>query len=98
MSKIYVMGSLLVAGPSIESRSSSSSSSTRNSWFIISRTVPWWMYFAPVYDVREIKVVVLPILFVTSYMVRVSRGFESQVNGKVLRAKALWTISLLPSL
>lgn len=38
----------------------------------MSRTEPWWMYFAPVYDVREISVVVLPILFVTSYMVRVS--------------------------
>lgn len=56
------------------------------------------MYFAPVYDVREINVVVLPILFVTSYMVRVSMEFEFQVNGKVLRAKISWKISLLPSL
>lgn len=42
------------------------------------------MYFAPVYDVREINVVVLPILFVTSYMVRVSTGFKFQVSGQSL--------------
>lgn len=67
-----MMGSLLVAGPSVPSRSSSSSSSTRNSWLFISKTEPWCMYFAPVYVMREINLVVFPILLVTSYMVRVS--------------------------
>lgn len=48
------------------------------------------MYFAPVYDVREINVVVLPILFVTSYMVRVSAKFKSHVSGQFRRTKVLW--------
>lgn len=49
------------------------------------------MYFAPVYDVREINVVVLPILLVTSYMVRVSAKFKSHVSGQFRCTKALWT-------
>lgn len=49
----------------------------------MSRTAPWWMYLAPVYDVREINVVVLPILFVTSYMVSVSVKFKLHVSGQL---------------
>lgn len=49
------------------------------------------MYFAPVYDVREIKVVVLPTLFVTSYMVRVSTEFNSHVSGQFRCTKVCWT-------